>query len=171
MTIGHMSTLDTPIGPFTTLVAGDGAVLASGWTAARDDLLPLIAAPLRPADVQPRSDLGPVTAASRAYHDRDLSAIDEIEVRQSSGEFIQRGWDLLRTVPPGRPLSYTDFAALAGCPSAIRAAASACARNAAALSSPATGSSAPTARSAATAGASTSNAGSSPTKAPRPNRR
>lgn len=133
MTIGHMSTLDTPIGPFTTLVAGDGAVLASGWTAALDDLLPLIAAPLRPADVHPRPDLGPVTAAARAYHDGDLSAIDEIEVRQSSGEFIQHGWHLLRTVAPGKPLSYTDFAALADRPAAVRSAASACARNAAAL--------------------------------------
>lgn len=133
MTIAHMSILDTPAGPFTTLVAGDGAVLASGWTADLDDLLLVIAAPLRPVCVRPRPDLGPVTAAARAYHDGDLSAIDEIEVRQCSGEFIQRAWDLLRTVPPGKPLSYTDFAALAGRPAAIRAAASACARNAAAL--------------------------------------
>lgn len=133
MIIGHMSTLETPVGPFTTLVAGDGAVLASGWTADLDDLLPVIAAPLRLGDVRPRPDLGPVTAAARAYHDGDLSAIDEIEVRQSSGEFIQRAWDLLRTVPPGKPLSYSDFAALADQPAAIRASASACARNAAAL--------------------------------------
>jgi methylated-DNA-[protein]-cysteine S-methyltransferase len=88
---------------------------------------------LRPAEVRQRPDLGAVTKAVRAYHDGDLSTIDSIEVRQSSGEFIQHAWDVLRTVPPGKPTSYTDFAALSGRPDAVRAAASACARNAAAL--------------------------------------
>jgi methylated-DNA-[protein]-cysteine S-methyltransferase len=133
VTVGHISTLDTPVGPFSMLVTSDGAVLASGWTVAVDDLLAVMAAPLRPADVRRRSDLGPVTAAVHAYHDGELSAIDKIEVRQSSGEFIERAWDLLRTVPAGKPVSYTNFAALAGRPAAVRAAASACARNAAAL--------------------------------------
>lgn len=129
----YSSTMDTAIGPFTAVVADDGAVLASGWTASLDDLLPVIAPTLRPTEVQPRRDLGPVSVAVRAYHDGDLGAIDDIEVRQRSGAFIQRGWEVLRTVPPGKPISYTDFAALAGRPEAIRAAASACARNAAAL--------------------------------------
>jgi methylated-DNA-[protein]-cysteine S-methyltransferase len=40
---------------------------------------------------------------------------------------------VLRTVPPGQPLTYTEFALLASRPAAVRAAASACARNAAAL--------------------------------------
>ena len=34
------STVDTPAGPFTAVVGGDGAVLASGWTASLDELLP-----------------------------------------------------------------------------------------------------------------------------------
>ncbi|MFL6141084.1 MAG: methylated-DNA--[protein]-cysteine S-methyltransferase [Labedaea sp.] len=129
----YSSTMDTATGPFTAVVAEDGAVLASGWTASLDDLLPVIALTLRPTEIRPRQELGPVSAAVRAYHDGDLGAIDDIEVRQRSGAFIQRAWDALRTVPPGKPTSYTDFAALAGRPTAIRAAASACARNAAAL--------------------------------------
>jgi methylated-DNA-[protein]-cysteine S-methyltransferase len=36
-------------------------------------------------------------------------------------------------VRPGRPVSYTEFAARAGNPTAVRGAAQACARNAAAL--------------------------------------
>ena len=128
-----MSTVDTPIGPFTAVVAGDGAVLASGWTASVDDLLPVISKRLRPTELHRRADLGIVTDAVRRYHAGELSAIDDIPVRQSSGEFIQRAWDVLRTVPPGKPTSYTDYAALAGRPDAIRAAASACARNAATL--------------------------------------
>jgi methylated-DNA-[protein]-cysteine S-methyltransferase len=42
-------------------------------------------------------------------------------------------WGVLRTVEPGEPVTYTGYAALAGRPAAVRAAASACARNAAAL--------------------------------------
>ena len=34
-----MSTMDTPAGPFTAIVDGDGAVLGSGWTAEPADLL------------------------------------------------------------------------------------------------------------------------------------
>ena len=133
MSEAYSSTVDTMIGPFTAVVAGDGAVLASGWTASIDDLLPVIASGLRPSRVSPRPDLGPVTAAVVDYHAGVLDAVDGIEVRQSSGEFILRAWEVLRTVPPGKPTSYTDFAALAGRPDAVRAAAGACARNAAAL--------------------------------------
>jgi methylated-DNA-[protein]-cysteine S-methyltransferase len=129
----YYSTVDTPAGPFTAVLAGDGAVLASGWTASLDELLPVIAPGLRPQEPLARPDLGAVTVAIRDYHDGDLTAIDDIPVRQASGVFISHAWDVLRTVPAGKSTSYTDFAALAGRPEAIRAAASACARNAAAL--------------------------------------
>lgn len=129
----YTSTVDTPIGPFTTIVAADGPVLASGWTPSIDLLLPVIAPSLRPAEVRGRPDLGAVTDAVRRYHDGDLAAIDDIPVRQSSGRFIEHAWTTMRTVPPGKHTSYTDFAALSGRPEAIRAAAAACARNAAAL--------------------------------------
>lgn len=127
------STVDTPAGPFTAVVDADGAVLASGWTARLDELLPLVSPDLlssTPAEVQ---DLGAVTRAIRAYHDGELHAVDEIAVRQSSGPFREYAWEVLRKVPAGEPVSYAEYAALAGRPQAVRAAASACARNAAAL--------------------------------------
>lgn len=43
------------------------------------------------------------------------------------------GWAALRAIEPGHPLSYAEFAAALGQPSAVRAAASVCARNAPAL--------------------------------------
>ncbi|MEC3981347.1 methylated-DNA--[protein]-cysteine S-methyltransferase [Amycolatopsis sp. H20-H5] len=133
MSIGYWSTLDTAIGPFTAVVAGDGAVLASGWTGEVGELTPLISPSLLPGEVKHRRDLGPVTTAIREYHAGELDAVDEIEVRQRSGEFRERAWDVLRTVPAGKPVSYAGYAELAGNPAAVRAAASACARNAAAL--------------------------------------
>jgi methylated-DNA-[protein]-cysteine S-methyltransferase len=126
------STLNTPIGPFTAVVDADGAVLASGWTAALDDLLPLIHPTLRPAELA-EGDLGAVADAITRYHAGELSAIDDVPVRQRSGEFLQHAWDVLRTVPAGAPITYTEYAAKSGRPAAVRGAASACARNAAAL--------------------------------------
>jgi methylated-DNA-[protein]-cysteine S-methyltransferase len=125
-------TLTTPLGPFTAVVDDGGAVLASGWTTSLDDLLPQVHPSLRPAELV-EGDLGAVGTAVLAYHDGDLSAIDDVPVRQRSGEFLEHAWDVLRTVPAGAPVTYTEYAAKSGRPAAVRAAASACARNAVAL--------------------------------------
>jgi methylated-DNA-[protein]-cysteine S-methyltransferase len=129
----NWTTLDTPAGPFTAVVDGDGAVLASGWTADVDALVPLVHPLLRPASVRRVDDLGAVSAAVARYHDGELSAVDDVPVRQRSGAFLEHAWDVLRTVPAGAPVTYTEYAAKSGRPAAVRAAASACARNAAAL--------------------------------------
>jgi methylated-DNA-[protein]-cysteine S-methyltransferase len=131
-TTATWSTLDTPIGPFTAVVAGDGAVLASGWTADLDELVPLVHPTIRPTALE-NDDLGPVAEAITRFHDGDLLAIDAVPVRQRSGEFLVHAWDVLRTIPAGAPVTYTEYATKSGRPAAVRAAASACARNAAAL--------------------------------------
>lgn len=133
MSIAHWSTMDTRIGPFTSVVASDGAVLASGWTARIDELTSLISPSLAPGELRAKRDLGPVSKAIRRYHAGELDSVEDIVVRQRSGDFMQRAWDVLRTVPAGKPVSYADYAMLAGRPAAVRAAATACARNAAAL--------------------------------------
>jgi methylated-DNA-[protein]-cysteine S-methyltransferase len=127
------STVDTPIGPFTVLIDTDGAVLAAGWTARLDGLLPLVAPGLCPTSVVHRGDLGAVTTAVTAYHQGELTAICDVPVRQRGGEFLEHAWQVLRSVPAGAPVSYTELAAKSGRPLAVRAAAAACARNPAAL--------------------------------------
>ncbi|MFF5179524.1 methylated-DNA--[protein]-cysteine S-methyltransferase [Micromonospora sp. NPDC000316] len=127
------TTLTTPTGPLSILAGPDGDVLAAGFTPDPMALLPLIHPTLR-APLRQRTDLGPVTAAVRSYLDGDLAAIDAVPVRQHTrGEFMAHAWRVLREVPAGIPVTYTGYAALAGRPPAIRAAAAACARNAAAL--------------------------------------
>lgn len=133
MTAASWSTVDTPIGPFTAVAAADGAVLAAGWTSDVDELMPQVSPALRPNELRERRDLGPITTAVRRYHAGDVTTIDDVDVRQQSGVFLSHAWDVLRKVPAGQPVTYTEFAALAGRPQAVRAAASACARNAAAL--------------------------------------
>ena len=127
-----VATVDTVAGPFTIVIADD-TVIASGWTSSVDEVLEPVAANLRPESIERRAELGRITAAVRRYNDGDLTAIDDIAVEQHSGPFIETAWDLLRTVPPGAPITYAEFAAKAGRPEAVRAAASACARNSAAL--------------------------------------
>lgn len=131
MTRATLETVDTPDGPFTILADERGRVLASGWTAAAEDVVGRLAPANRPAHVIP----GPTDAASavRAYYDGDHSAIERVEVRQFGTTGQLNGWAGLRRIPPGRPLTYTAFAAALGSPAAVRAAASICARNAPAL--------------------------------------
>lgn len=125
------ATTDTPIGPFTVLVDGD-VVLASGWTADIGDLVPVVHRALRPTGLEAADRLAVLDVVD-AFHAGDVAAIDDVAVSQRSGPFLTEAWEVLRTVPAGHPDSYAEFAARCGRPSAVRAAAGACARNAAAL--------------------------------------
>lgn len=133
MSTAAWSTITTPTGPFTMVVDNDGHVLASGWSDDPVYLNALVHKSIRPLTLVNKPDLGEVTAAAEAYHRGEITAIDAIGVRQRSGEFLEHAWDVLREVPAGSPVSYTEYARLSGRPAAIRGAASACARNAAAL--------------------------------------
>jgi methylated-DNA-[protein]-cysteine S-methyltransferase len=122
--------VDTPDGPFT-IVESDGRVLASGWTSDVDAALARIPADLRPGNWS--AGQAESADAVDAYYAGDLHAIDEVPVLQSGGPFRTVAWQALRTIPAGSPLTYSGFAELVGRPTAIRAAASACATNAPAL--------------------------------------
>jgi methylated-DNA-[protein]-cysteine S-methyltransferase len=127
------ATVPTPLGPFTALVDGDGAVLASGWTDDVAVLLALVHPELRPADPARHADLGAVTAAVTAYHDGDPAPASSIPVRQRGGPALAVIWARLRAVPAGAPTTYGELAAAAGHPRGHRLVAAACVRNAATL--------------------------------------
>lgn len=130
------STMATPAGALTTVVGESGAVRAAGFTGEVNDLLVLIHASLR-AEAQQVEDVGPAQAAVRSYLDGDLGALDAVPIEQvTGGEFMARAWRVMRDIKPGAPVTYTEFARLAGRPTAVRGAAAACARNAAALFAP-----------------------------------
>ncbi|HEY8699496.1 MAG TPA: methylated-DNA--[protein]-cysteine S-methyltransferase [Arthrobacter sp.] len=129
---GQLLLMSTPDGPFTIL-AQDGVVLASGWTADPADLTGQIHPGLRPDEVDAVEDLGSISRAVEAFYAGDPMPAMSVPVRQKSGPFRAHAWDVLRTVRPGFPVTYTEYAGLSGNPKAVRAAASACAFNAAAL--------------------------------------
>lgn len=123
------ATVATPTGPLSVLV-DDGGVRAMGFTADPDVLRArLTRGGAQPEPMRIRTDLGPATDAVAAYLDGDLAAFDALPVSQHGGPFLQEAWVTLREVPAGQTVTYTELAARAGRPEAVRAAASACARN------------------------------------------
>lgn len=126
-----IETIDTPDGPFTALVDDRQRVLASGWTEDRDVILGRVRGADRPTDAV--DGTVEAMAAVRAYYAGDVAAIDGVPVHQVGTAGQLAGWRALRSIAPGAPLTYTEFATALGSPRAVRAAASVCARNAPAL--------------------------------------
>jgi methylated-DNA-[protein]-cysteine S-methyltransferase len=122
--------ISTPDGSFGLLADEEGRVLASGWTDDTEALLVRLAPAWRD-DVAPGATAA--AEAVEAYYAGDVAAIDTVEVVQHGGDFHVQAWHGLRAIEPGSPLTYAEFAASLGRPTAVRAAASACARNAPAL--------------------------------------
>lgn len=128
--------------PFHAIVTPeDGTIRAGGFATADDPgalslderlarLDPALAA--RGVDPESRED-GPVAEALRAYAAGQLEAIDALTVVQPETPFRGEVWRALRRVHAGSAVTYTELAALAGRPSAVRAAASGCANNLVAL--------------------------------------
>lgn len=129
--------VDTPFGPFGILTRGadfSSPVLASGWVSSAKELRPLIAAGIRPqveeiVDVE----MNKAGRAVQAYFSGDASALGSVEVLTHGTEFRKLGWGAMNQIPAGVTMSYADFAAMMGNPSAVRAAASVCSSNPAVL--------------------------------------
>lgn len=126
-----IQTIDSPDGAFTIVADARGRVLASGWTADPEAALARIHPRRRPASVMDGET--DAAAAALAFYAGDLTAIDDVQVAQDGTTMQSAGWAALRRTAPGHPLTYAEFAAILGQPSAVRAAASICARNAPAL--------------------------------------
>lgn len=74
-------------------------------------------------DVQWRETLDPqgFSTAIRTYLAGDLACIDRIPVNTEGTTFQQQVWAVLRTIPPGTVLTYSELAKKLGKPTAYRA--------------------------------------------------
>lgn len=132
-----VATLDTPAGGLTVVLTPQGTVRAAGFADAAHmigRLAPALAARgTRTVDSAGLQAAGPgpalVAQAVQRYAAGDLTALDEVPVEQPGGPFQQRAWQAMRAIAPGGTLTYSELAAAAGSPAAVRAAGSACARN------------------------------------------
>jgi methylated-DNA-[protein]-cysteine S-methyltransferase len=128
---GLIEIVDTPDGPLVIVADAQQRVLGSGWTTDASAVIARIHPSLRPDSV--REATLEAGAAARAYYGGAIDALDDVPVRQHGTELQLKGWSALRRIVPGEPLTYSQFAATFGSPTAVRAAASVCARNAPAL--------------------------------------
>jgi methylated-DNA-[protein]-cysteine S-methyltransferase len=125
------TTVHTPLGPFTLLGDEDG-VHAAGFHATVEELR--VRLPLARRTTPVEAGDHPAAKAVTAYFDGDTAALDAVPVALSSNSPFQReAWAALRRIPAGETLTYTELAAEAGRPEAVRAAGSACGRNPVAL--------------------------------------
>ncbi|MCX7521419.1 methylated-DNA--[protein]-cysteine S-methyltransferase [Microbacterium sp. STN6] len=124
---------ETPGGVFTVLRTPEDGVVRAGGYGSPDTLVSRLDPGLRERGVRERTGADPLFDRFAAYADGELAALDDIPVHQPGGAFHQQVWAALRHVEPGVPVTYSELAARAGRPAAVRAAASACARNLVAL--------------------------------------
>jgi methylated-DNA-[protein]-cysteine S-methyltransferase len=117
-------TVSVPFGTFTA-IADDGVVVRSGFNAQIDPLRGGLADP--GAEIRVHTDLGPISAALRAYFaGDDVGALDRLAVRAEGSPAMRRLWSELRRIPAGEVRSYAE---LGGDRRHARVAGSACARN------------------------------------------
>ncbi|WP_125098597.1 methylated-DNA--[protein]-cysteine S-methyltransferase [Leucobacter chromiireducens] len=135
-------TIDVVGHPFRVIwTPEDGLVRAAGFATAEDPLAHSLLERLVRLDpalggrglAAEETPDGPIPDAVRAYAAGDLGALDAIPVAQPETPFRGEVWRALRHVAAGEAVTYTELAALAGRPSAVRAAASGCATNLVAL--------------------------------------
>lgn len=119
--------LDTPIGPLSVLTHGD-ALVGAGFTGDPGELQVRLHRSLRALPLAP-AELPWLAKPLADYFDGDLAALDALPVHQPATGSRERLWALMRAVPAGTTISYTDLAARAGIPRAARAAGAACAAN------------------------------------------
>jgi methylated-DNA-[protein]-cysteine S-methyltransferase len=122
MTI-EATTIASPIGDLALLAHND-VIVAAGFAPIQE-----MAGRFTDETVVVKPDLGRLSAAMTAYFEGDLEAMNDLPVSQPGGDFYQAAWKVMREVPPGETITYTELAERAGSPKAIRAAGSACARN------------------------------------------
>ena len=122
------ATHPTPVGPFT-LIAGPDGVCAAGFTHDLTQVAALRGPRHRMADVRVVGDAGAASAAVLAWADGDAQAPLGVKVALEGTAFQCAVWAALRTIAPGRPLTYAGLAAAAGRPAAVRAAGRGCATN------------------------------------------
>jgi methylated-DNA-[protein]-cysteine S-methyltransferase len=121
------TTVATPLGDMSLLGTEECLHVAS-FTGDLDELRDRLPASLRGASIR-RGETS-AAAALRDYFAGDVTALETVTVSQPGGPYHTSVWAAMRTVAPGTTVSYSELAARAGAPRAVRAAASACARNA-----------------------------------------
>lgn len=118
----------TPVGTLQLLADGD-LLLAANFSHLKA-LKESLQARGNSQEIKSVKRISVITDLLENYFDGELNALNGIKTSQPGGPFSQAAWKAMRKIAPGKVLSYSDLAARAGSPEAVRAAGSACAKNA-----------------------------------------
>ena len=116
-----ISSHKTPIGVLN-LLADDQILIGAN--------LSTVAALAADKDSKTVKSIPVISELIQNYFDGDLTALNGIQVRQSGATFSQSAWKAMRRITVGKTWTYSELAAKAGSPNAVRAAGTACANNA-----------------------------------------
>jgi methylated-DNA-[protein]-cysteine S-methyltransferase len=117
--------IKTPFGVLSVVVDdADLSVVLSGF-------LPLTQLLTKNKDQKSIKDkeLMGVVAAVNNWIDGDFAALTKVSTRQAGSDFAQSCYRAMKNIKPGQTFSYQQLASKSLSPSAIRAAASVCAKN------------------------------------------
>jgi methylated-DNA-[protein]-cysteine S-methyltransferase len=120
--------MDTPLGVLL-LFAADGSLRGLAFEDRCGGLRKDLNRRFGGQPVEDEPDPAGAVSCLAAYFAGDLDAIEEIPVDPGGTPFQRDVWSALRRVGPGRTVSYSDLARLAGHPGAVRAVGLANARN------------------------------------------
>jgi methylated-DNA-[protein]-cysteine S-methyltransferase len=115
-----ISSHKTPIGVLN-LLADDQILIGAN--------LSTVAALAADKDSKTVKSIPVISELIQDYFDGDLTALNGIQVRQSGATFSQSAWKAMRKITVGKTWTYSELAAKAGSPNAVRAAGTACANN------------------------------------------
>ena len=115
-----ISSHKTPIGVLN-LLADDQILIGAN--------LSTVAALAADKDSKTVKSIPVISELIQDYFDGDLTALNGIQVRQSGATFSQSAWKAMRRITVGKTWTYSELAAKAGSPNAVRAAGTACANN------------------------------------------
>ena len=118
----------TPLGLLEVIV--DQETLVAAGFASLNLLKKKLSEEDRAREIRASKSLTWLTECIVDYFDGNVSAFNQLKVRQPGSGFSQSAWKAMRKIPAGKVISYATLAQRAGSPAAVRAAGTACGRNA-----------------------------------------
>lgn len=123
------ATVDSPVGPLLLVASERGLTRVAFASQGHDQVLTQLAVTISPRVLEAPQRLAPAARELAEYFDGHRRAFDLPLDLTTTGEFRRTVQQLLPTVAYGHTVSYTELAALAGRPAAVRAVGTACATN------------------------------------------
>ena len=116
-----IETFAAPTGTMVLLTDAQEHVRALDWTDYAPRMHRLLRLHYGTVGLEAKSTVSKARRAVEAYHDGNLTAIDELPVRTGGTPFQRSVWAALRTISAGETMTYGDLAVTLGRPKAMRA--------------------------------------------------